>query len=156
MRRSLLALGLLAACTLVPAFAQNAGTQPALPAWDQLTPAQRELLIAPTRDRWNREPERRQQFMDFATRWQSLPPDQRNNARRGMQRWEAMTPQQQDQARALFHATRNMSRDARRDFMENWRNMTPQQRTDWVKAHPAPPGGPAPPLRGGPPHDRGR
>ena len=155
MRRSLLALGLLAACTLVPAFAQNAGTQPALPAWDQLTPAQRELLIAPTRDRWNREPERRQQFLDFAQRWQSLPPDQRRNARRGMQRWESMTPQQRAEARAVYHATRSMGRDARRAFMDNWRTLTPQQRADWVKAHPAPEGSSAPPPRRGPPRDRG-
>lgn len=154
MRRSLLALSLLAASTLAPAFAQSAGTQPALPTWDQLTPAQRELLIAPTRDRWNREPERRQQFMDFAQRWQSLPPGQRSDARRGMQRWDSMTPQQRDQARAVYHATRDMDHDARRAFMENWRTLTPQQKADWVKAHPAPEGSSAPPPRRGPPRDR--
>ena len=154
MRRCLLTLSLLIACALTPALAQSAAPAQTLPEWDQLTPAQRELLIAPTRDRWNREPERRQQFMEFAQRWRSLPTDQRRNARRGMQRWESMTPQQRDEARAVFHATRSMDRDARRSFMENWRNMTPQQRADWVKAHPAPEGSSAPPPRRGPPRDR--
>ena len=71
-----------------------------LPAWDQLTPAQRELLIAPVRDRWNREPEKRARFMAYAERWKSMPPPQRERARHGMQRWEGMTPEQREQARA--------------------------------------------------------
>ena len=132
-RLSLLSLPLLLACT-APAYAQ----QPPLPEWDQLTPAQRETLIAPMRDRWNREPERRPQMLEFAKRWQSMPPPQRDRARHGMQRWEAMTPEQRDQARALFHAVRGMDKDARRAFMDKWRQMTPQQQADWVRTHPAP------------------
>lgn len=110
----------------------------ALPAWDQLSPAQRDLLIAPVRDRWNREPEKRERFMEYAKRWKAMPQPQRERARHGMQRWEGMTPEQRDQARALFHATRGLDKDARNDFMAKWRQMTPQQRADWTKAHPAP------------------
>ena len=122
-----------------PALALAQDARPdALPAWDQLTPAQRDLLIAPMRDRWNREPERRPQMLEFAKRWQSMPPPQRDRARHGMQRWEAMTPEQRDQARALFHAVRGMDKDARRAFMDKWRQMTPQQQADWVRTHPAP------------------
>ena len=73
----LLATALLAAPAL--ALAQDARPD-ALPAWDQLTPAQRKLLIAPMRDRWNREPERRPQMLEFAKRWQSMPPPQRDRA----------------------------------------------------------------------------
>ncbi|WP_449446335.1 DUF3106 domain-containing protein [Thermomonas brevis] len=130
----------LAAFALAPAaFAQDVDTSAApLPAWDQLTPAQRDLLIAPVRDRWNREPDKRPQFIEFAKRWQSMPPAQRERARHGMQRWEGMSPEQREQARALFHGTRDMDKDARRAFFGKWRQMTPQQRTDWLKAHPAP------------------
>lgn len=131
----LLAASALTAPTL--ALAQDAKPD-TLPAWDQLTPAQRELLIAPVRDRWNREPERRPQLLEFAKRWQSMPPPQRDRARHGMQRWETMTPEQRDQARALFHAMRGMDKDARRAFMDKWRQMTPQQQADWVRTHPAP------------------
>lgn len=134
------AILLLAASALtapILALAQDAKPD-TLPAWDQLTPAQRELLIAPVRDRWNREPERRPQLLEFAKRWQSMPPPQRDRARHGMQRWEAMTPEQRDQARALFHAMRGMDKDARRAFMDKWRQMTPQQQADWVRTHPAP------------------
>ncbi len=146
MRSFLLLCVVLAIAAATPAFAQSSAptqapataSQP-LPDWDRLTPAQRELLIAPTRDRWNREPDRRRQFLNFAQRWQSMPPDDRANARRGMQRWETMTPQQREQSRAVFNAMRGMDRDARRAFMDNWRQMTPPQRADWAKAHPAPP-----------------
>ena len=125
MRRHTAPLFLLVALALAPAaaLAQDANKPAAtpLPAWDQLTPAQRELLIAPVRDRWK-----------------SMPPPQRERARHGMQRWEGMTPEQREQARALFHAVRGLDKDARHDFMEKWRQMTPQQRAEWVKAHPAP------------------
>lgn len=142
MHRHVAPLLLLAALALAPAaaLAQDANRPAAapLPAWDQLTPAQRDLLIAPVRDRWNREPEKRERFMEYAKRWKSMPPPQRERARHGMQRWEGMTPEQREQARALFHAVRGLDKEARGEFMEKWRQMTPQQRSDWVKAHPAP------------------
>lgn len=139
MYRHFAPLLLLATLALAPttALAQDAKAD-AMPAWDQLTPAQRELLIAPVRDRWNREPEKRERFMEYAKRWKAMPQPQRERARHGMQRWEGMTPEQREQARALFHAVRGLDKDARGEFMEKWRQMTPQQRTDWVKAHPAP------------------
>lgn len=141
MYRNAAPLLFLAAFALAPsAFAQEADAPAAaaLPAWDQLTPEQRDLLIAPVRDRWNREPDKRPRFMEFARRWQSMPQSQRERARHGMQRWESMSPEQREHARALFHATRGMDKDDRADFFAKWRQMTPQQRADWVKAHPAP------------------
>ncbi len=141
-------LGLLAMLALAPcARAQDAKPAAPLPAWEQLTPAQRDLLIAPVRDRWNREPERRQKFMEYAKRWKDMPPPDRDHARQGMERWEGMTPEQRDQARAVFHAVRGLDKAARHDFMEKWRQMGPQQRADWAKAHPAPPQ-----PNGSPPH----
>ncbi len=139
MYRHFAPLLLLASLALAPttALAQEAKAD-AMPAWDQLTPAQRELLIAPVRDRWNREPEKRERFMEYAKRWKAMPQPQRERARHGMQRWEGMTPEQREQARALFQAVRGLDKDARGEFMEKWRQMTPQQRTDWVKTHPAP------------------
>lgn len=130
---------LLAALVLAPTpvLAQETRTE-VLPAWDQLSPAQRELLIAPVRDRWNREPEKRERFMAYAERWKAMPQPQRERARHGMQRWEGMTPEAREQARAVFHVVRGLDKHARGEFMEKWRQMTPQQRTDWVKTHPAP------------------
>ena len=130
----------LLALALWPAFA-FAQAQPATvqyPEWDQLTPAQRDALIAPLRERWNRNPDERARMVERAQRWKAMPRDQRERAGHGMQRWEHMTPEQRSEARALFHAMRGMDKDQRKAFMAQWRQKTPQQKTDWLKAHPAP------------------
>ncbi|MDQ3268649.1 MAG: DUF3106 domain-containing protein [Pseudomonadota bacterium] len=129
-----LVLGCLAA---LPAFA----TPAPLPAWDQLSEAQREVLIAPTRERWNADPVRRAQLLERARRWQQLPPEQRRRAHHGMKHWERMSPEQRTHARALFRLMRPMDPAAREAFKAKWRTMTPAQKNAWIKAHPAPEAG---------------
>jgi hypothetical protein len=81
----LLALALLLAA-VSPATASEQATTAPLPTWDKLTPAQRETLIAPLRERWNAEPESRQRLLDHASRWKAMTPEQRKRARHGMHR----------------------------------------------------------------------
>lgn len=134
--RTLFLLGMLS-----PLLAMAQATTPApavLPEWDQLSPAQRDALVAPLRERWNREPDERARMLKRAERWQAMPASQRERARHGMQRWEGMPPEKQAQARALFHAMRGLDEAQRTVFLAKWRQMTPQQRIDWVAAHPAP------------------
>ena len=120
------------------AFAQSAAVPNQYPEWDQLTQAQRDALVAPLRERWNRNPDERARMAERAQRWQSMPRDQRDRARHGMQRWEHMSPEQRGEARALFHAMRGLDKEQRKAFMAEWRQKTPQQKADWLKAHPAP------------------
>lgn len=139
---------LLLPAMLAPLLAMAQGASPTtatLPEWDQLSPAQREALVAPLRERWNREPDERARMLKRAERWQAMPASQRERARHGMQRWEGMPPEKRAQARALFHAMRGLDDAQRAVFLANWRQMTPQQRLDWVAAHPAPPRKPARP-----------
>ncbi len=133
----LLLLALLLWPALCFAQAQPAGTA-AYPDWDKLTPAQRDALIAPLRERWNSNPNERARMLERAQRWKAMPSGERDRARHGAQRWESMSPDQRNQARALFHAIHGMDKESRGDFMAKWRQMTPQQRADWTKAHPAP------------------
>ena len=129
---------------LSPALAQSqAGTTP-YPEWDRLTPAQRDALVAPLRERWDANPDERARMLERAQRWQSMPREQRDRARHGMQRWEHMSPEKRSEARALFHAMRGMDAGQRKAFLVEWRQKTPQQRQDWLKAHPAPQRRPAP------------
>ena len=89
---SCLLLPPLLACASAPAAAQQQ-----LPEWDQLSPAQRETLIAPVRDRWNNSsPERRQRSYEHARSWQQMTPEQRQQMR---QRMQQMTPEQRRQMR---------------------------------------------------------
>ena len=116
------------------ALAQSQPATP-LPDWDKLTPQQRESLIAPVRERWNREPEERPRMLERAQRWQSMTPEQRGRARKGMHRFEHMNPQQREEARALFEQMRKLSPEQRKELREDWRQMTPEQRRAWVDKH---------------------
>lgn len=127
----------------VPALAADPAKP--LPAWDQLTPAQREQLIAPVRDRWNSQPEERQRMLERSQRWQQMTPEQRQRARHGMQRWEHMNPEQREQMRALYGKMRGLDETQRKALKEQWRAMTPEQRRAWVQANPAPPEADRPP-----------
>ncbi len=141
MRRTLpsrvLALALLIASAPLFAADPPAPAKP-LPAWEQLTPAQRETLIAPMRERWNAQPDERTRMLERAQRWQQMTPEQRQRARHGMHRWESMTPEQREQTRALFAKMRTLDQPQRKALKAQWRAMTPEERRVWVQANPAP------------------
>ena len=103
---------------------------------ERLTPAQRETLVAPLRERWNRNPGERARMLERAQRWSRMPREKRERAGDGLRRWEHMTPPQRAQARALFHATRGMRPGERQAFMAEWRRKSPQQKAEWVRANP--------------------
>ena len=128
---------------LSPALAW-AQAAPPLPEWDSLTPAQRELLLAPLRERWNANPEERARMLARAQHWQAMPAAQRERARHGMQRWEGMPPHKRAEARALFHAMRGMEAQQRREFMQAWRQKSPEARKAWLDANPSPTRKPSP------------
>jgi hypothetical protein len=139
-----LALSLLCSA---PVFAQNAPAAPAkhatptparsYPVWEQLSVAEREMLLAPVRERWNSNPEARARMMDHAQRWQTMTPEQRQRAHRGMKRWGHMSPEQREQTRALFGEMRKMTPEQRQELRAKWKAMTPAEREAWIKAHPA-------------------
>jgi hypothetical protein len=117
---------------LAPALKANAGDPP-LPEWERLSEAQRALLVAPIRERWNAEPEARARMLRHAQRWQQLTPQQRRHAHRGMKRWSHLSPEQQDRARAIFARIRDLPEGERRQWRERWRQMTPEQRKAWLE-----------------------
>jgi len=110
-------------------------TAPALPAWDQLTPAQRELLIAPLRERWNGNPDMRGRMYAHAQRWQQMTPEQRKRAHHGLQRWEHMDPEQRRAMRALFQKMRSMTPEQREALRKRWHAMSEAERRAWVVAN---------------------
>jgi Protein of unknown function (DUF3106) len=134
-----LAMAVLMSCAAQgasPPPADAEGTATPMPAWEQLTQAQRDVLIAPLRARWNDSPGRRARMYEHARRWQNMTPEQRERAHRGMKRWKHMDPEQQAQARALFHKMRVMSKEDRSELRRQWHAMTPEQRRQWVERNP--------------------
>lgn len=137
-------LALLAALSIAPALASDPPAA-TLPAWDQLSTAQREQLIAPVRERWNAEPAQRARMLQHAQRWQQMTPGQRREARHGMQRWEHLNAEQRTQMRALFERMRGLDPEQRRALKQRWKQMTPEQQRAWVEANP-PKARPLPPA----------
>lgn len=127
-----------------PAFAADPAPA-SLPEWDRLGAEQRELLIAPIRERWNASPEDRPRMLEHARRWQQMTPEQRQRARFGLRRWVRMNPEQREQTRALFAKMLTLDEAGRRALKEQWRTMTPEQRRAWVEANPPPRDLPPPP-----------
>ena len=126
-----------AICIAQPAFAATTGAT-TMPAWEQLTPAQRELLVAPIRERWNRSPDERARFFERAQRWQQMTPEQRARAHHGLRRWEHMDPDKREAMRALFQKMRTMTPEQRHALRQQWHGMTPEQRRDWVRQNATP------------------
>lgn len=108
------------------AFAQS------MPAWEQLSPAQRELLVAPIRERWDFNPEMRKRMFEHAQRWRQLTPEQREAAHKGQGRWETMPADERQAMRALFQKMHDMTPEQRRALREKWRAMTPEQRRAYL------------------------
>lgn len=130
---------LLAALLAGPALAEQASAPArSYPAWEQLSQAERELLIAPVRERWNANPEARARMMQHAQRWQTMTPEQRARARHGMGRWAHMPPEKRETMRALFAKMRTMTPEERQAFRAKWKAMTPEQRREWLRANPPP------------------
>jgi hypothetical protein len=115
---------------------QDTDDAPAMPAWEQLSPAQRELLLAPVRERWNGNPGERTRMYEHAQRWHDMTPEQRKRAHRGMRRFSHMKPEQREEARALFESMRALPPQQRAALRAQWKAMTPEQRRAWVQAHP--------------------
>ena len=142
MNRPSVAVALALLLCALPAFAQQRATpaapaQAAPPAWEQLTTADRDALIAPLRERWNSaDADKRQRMLEHARQWRTMSPEERRAAHDGMRRWSHLSPDQRDHARALFERMRSMTPEERRALREQWQSMTPEQRKAWMDQHP--------------------
>lgn len=120
------------------AAGQHAGHAPpaanavAMPAWDALTDAQRAVLIAPIRERWNGNADARGRMYGHAQRWQSMTPAQRKEAQRGMRRWDHMSPGQRDKARGMFDKLRDLPPEQQAAARARFKAMTPEERRAWL------------------------
>lgn len=128
------ALALPVLLALVPTARAQAAD---LPDWEHLTPAQRDALVAPLRERWNSDPRARARMWAHAERWRSMTPEQRAQARRGMDRFRDMPPEQRAEARAVFERFRQLPPEQRKAMREKLRAMTPEQRREWLKSQDA-------------------
>ena len=93
----------------------------------------------------------RDQARERFSRWQALPPEQRQALRQRWQRFQTLSPEQKAAVRENFHRFQQLPPARRQMLREQWRNATPAQRAQMVEharaghqqrhpmAHPAPP-----------------
>lgn len=117
-----------------------------LPSWEQLSPAQREVLSTPIRERWNQAAyEQRLRWLRQAERWQNLSPEERRLVLQGIRRYRNADPETRARLRDIFEHMSTLPPSERKALREKWRALSPEQRRAWMQA-----GGPgvAPPPTG--------
>ena len=126
-------LGLTGSAFATPPTASE--NTPALPAWDQLDQAQRDVLVQPVRDRWDASPEARRRMLRHAERWRQMTPEQRDRARQGMKRWEDMSPERRAEARVLYQHMRLLPAAEREALRARWKTMSADERQRWLETN---------------------
>ncbi len=146
--RWLAGVALATACAW-PALAQTATG----PAWNELTPSQRTAL-APLQSEWPRiDRDRKQKWLEVASRFGSMPPEQQARVRERMSNWAKLSPEQRGEARVNFQRSKQVSPTDRQARWEAYQALPPERRAELAeRAKPAPVAtqGPARSLRQAP------
>lgn len=141
MKRFLVAFGL-ALCLCPGAASARHGSPPhvpvpvpdgvRVPAWHELTDAQRSDL-ADFADRWDRLPaSRRVAILERHARWQQASPETRHRIREGQRVFRRMSPEQREAMRRSMAVLRALPVEEQRELRRLWRAMTPSERGRWL------------------------
>lgn len=88
--------------------------------WEQLTPAQRDVL-APLAREWHKlGPKSRARWLAIAARYPSLSPDEQVRVTARMQEWAALTPEQRRKAREQYKRLLQLPGDQRPALGQKW------------------------------------
>lgn len=140
----------LVGAALIVAFAGPALAQQAAgPAWTELSPAQ-QTALAPLRGEWPRiDRDRKQKWLEVASRFGSMPPEQQARVRERMSNWAKLSPEQRGEARVNFQQSKQVPPADRQARWEAYQALPPERRAELAeRAKPGPvPQSPARSLR---------
>ena len=108
-----------------------AGAEP--PAWNALTPAQRQALAPLQRDWALIDPAGREKWLEMAARFPSLSAAERERLQERMQDWARMTPEQRSRARLQFQETRQLPSDEKRARWEAYQSLSEEERMSLIQ-----------------------
>lgn len=63
-------------------------------------------------------------------RWQSLPPEKREELMQRYERFRQLPPEEQEAVKRRYHKWREMPEDERREMRDKWSRMTPEERRE--------------------------
>ena len=110
-----------------PAPAREEGVR-----WQSLTPAQREALAPLERDWPSIEATRKQKWLTLASRYHSLPPEERARIQARMTEWARLTPAERGQARLRFEEARRVPATDRSARWQAYQALPPEERAQFA------------------------
>jgi hypothetical protein len=118
------------------------------PGWNELSPAQREVL-APLASAWpSLSPSHRRKWLEMARSYRSLPPEEQAKMQGRMKEWVALSPQQRTQARLNFARTKELSKELtaeeKKAKWEAYQSLSTEEKRKLANKAPARPVGAAP------------
>lgn len=121
------------ACGAIAGGVAAGNATPGGPAWNSLTPAQQQVLAPLARDWQQLDGNRKQKWLEIATRYPSMPAEQQTRMQERMSEWARMTPEQRGQARVNFQQARSLPSEARREQWEAYQALPKERREELAR-----------------------
>lgn len=117
-----LAILLLTAAAAGPARAEDG------PRWQELSATQRSALKPLEREWSGIEASRKQKWLEIASRYHALPPEEQQRMSNRMTQWAKLSPTERGQARQNFQEARQLTPQERQARWDAYQALTPEQR----------------------------
>jgi hypothetical protein len=108
--------------------ASGQGLGSASAAWGALSSSQKQILAPLQKDWPSLDAQRRQKWLEVASRYGNLPAEEQDRIRERMVEWARMTPAQRAGARLVFQEARQLPADERKARWEAYRALPPETR----------------------------
>lgn len=106
----------------------KADTSVSGPAWSGLTPQQRSALRPLERDWAAIDASRKAKWLEIASRFPTLPPEEQRRMQERMTEWARLTPAERGQARLSFQEAKQLSPQERQARWEAYKALPEQER----------------------------
>lgn len=107
------------------------------PRWLELSATQRSALKPLERDWPTIDASRKQKWLEIASRYHGLPPEERQRMSDRMTQWAKLSPAERGQARQNFQEARQLPPQERQARWEAYQALTPEQRKQLGASKPA-------------------
>lgn len=101
---------------------------PSNAAWTALTPAQRQALAPLERDWGSIDEPRRAKWLEVASQFPAMPPEERVRVQARMAEWTHMTPVERSRARLQFQQARQLPTNERYDQWQAYQSLPEAER----------------------------
>lgn len=96
--------------------------------WASLT-ADQQTVLAPLRTEWDSiEAPRKTKWLDLATRYRGLPPEEQRRVQERMVEWARLTPEARGRARLSFQESKQLSREEKQARWEAYQSLPDDER----------------------------